>query len=130
MVSQSDHPSRRKFIGAGSAATAELLAIGVATIALGTIFHVGVVPGASGFERGLGSILVGTGVGVAIYSFEVVQQSASLQAIALGSTFLTIAVALYHGVWAGILVVWGVALLVTGLGAYGFVSLSRRGSQG
>lgn len=111
-------------------ATVELLGIGVVTITAGAIVFLGVIPGLSGVERGLGAMLVGVGVGIAIYSVEVVQQSASLQSIALGTAFLTTALVLYHGVWAGILIVWGVALVAIGLGAYGFVSLSRRGSRG
>lgn len=117
-------------LGATEYVTVELLGIGVATVAVGAVVFLGLIPGLDVVERGLGAALVGVGVGVAIYSLELVQQKVSLQSLALGVAFIATALTLSTGVWAGILVVWGVAFVAIGLGAYGFVSLSRRGSRG
>jgi hypothetical protein len=49
---------------------------------------------------------------------------------AAGIVFIAIGFALSSGVWAGMLPIWGFALVVIGIGAYAFTSLSQRGTKG
>ncbi|WP_415378840.1 hypothetical protein [Halosimplex sp. TS25] len=54
----------------------------------------------------------------------------SLQIAALGAVFIAIGFALNTGVWAGMLPIWGFALVLIGVGAYAFTHLSQRGTKG
>ncbi|WP_436922962.1 hypothetical protein [Halosimplex amylolyticum] len=59
-----------------------------------------------------------------------IRSSFSLQLAVAGLVFIAIGFVLGSGVWAGMLPIWGAALVVVGLGAYAFTHLSQRGSKG
>ncbi|WP_459194293.1 hypothetical protein [Halosimplex sp. J119] len=59
-----------------------------------------------------------------------VRSSFALQLAVAGAAFIATGFALQTGVWAGILPIWGFALVVVGLGAYAYSVLSQRGSKG
>ncbi|MFC7141582.1 hypothetical protein ACFQMA_17300 [Halosimplex aquaticum] len=59
-----------------------------------------------------------------------IRSSFSLQLAVAGIAFIAAGFVLGTGVWAGILPVWGFAMVLVGLGAYAFTHLSQRGSKG
>lgn len=61
---------------------------------------------------------------------ELVRSSFPLKIAAAGVLFIAAGFALKTGVWAGILPIWGFAFVLIGLGAYSFINISQRGSQG
>ncbi|WP_247004419.1 hypothetical protein [Halosolutus gelatinilyticus] len=63
-------------------------------------------------------------------ALEPIRSSFPLKLAAAGILFVVVGFVLNSGVWAGILPIWGFALVLVGLGSYSFITLSQRGSQG
>lgn len=72
----------------------------------------------------------GSGRSAAGTAVEAVRSSFALKMALTGLAFIVVGYVINTGVVPAMLAVWGAALVVIGLGAFLFVRLSRRGTQG
>ncbi|WP_114575915.1 hypothetical protein [Saliphagus sp. LR7] len=72
----------------------------------------------------------GSGGSTAGTALETVRNSFALKMALAGVAFILVGYVINTGVVPAMLAVWGTALVVIGLGAFLFVRLSRRGTQG
>ncbi|MFC4987808.1 hypothetical protein [Saliphagus infecundisoli] len=72
----------------------------------------------------------GSGGSTAGTALETVRNSFALKMALAGVAFILVGYVINTGVVPAILAIWGAALVVIGIGAFLFVRLSRRGTQG